>query len=118
MTQYIFRRILGLIPVLFGVSLLVFTLTRIIPADPALLILGERATPEARARLQEQLGLNQPLFFNPAEAAETGKPLELFDSQYFDFVGGALTGQPRALVLFTPRCGREFTCGGFRRRSS
>ena len=92
MTQYIFRRVLGLIPVLFGVSLLVFTLTRVIPADPALLILGERATPEARARLQEQLGLNQPLFFNPAEAAETGKPLEFFDSQYFDFVGGALTG--------------------------
>ena len=92
MTQYIFRRVLGLIPVLFGVSLLVFTLTRIIPADPALLILGERATPEARARLQEQLGLNQPLFFNPGEAAETGNPRDFFDSQYFDFVGGALTG--------------------------
>ncbi len=92
MTQYIFRRVLGLIPVLFGVSLLVFTLTRVIPADPALLILGERATPEARARLQEQLGLNQPLFFNPAEAAETGNLVKMFDSQYFDFVGGALTG--------------------------
>ncbi len=92
MTQYIFRRILGLIPVLIGISLMVFTLTRIIPADPALLILGERATPEAQARLREQLGLNEPLFFNTAAVAETGSPLALFDAQYFNFVGGALTG--------------------------
>jgi ABC-type dipeptide/oligopeptide/nickel transport system permease component len=92
LAQYIVRRILGLIPVLIGVSLLVFTLTRIIPADPALLILGERATPEAQARLREQLGLNEPLFFNPAALLETGQPLALFDSQYFNFIGGALTG--------------------------
>ena len=92
MTQYILRRILGLIPVLIGVSLLIFTLTRIIPADPALLILGERATPESRADLRERLGLNEPLFFNLASMRETGQPLALFDSQYFNFVGGALTG--------------------------
>ena len=91
MTRYIFRRILGLIPVLVGISLLVFTLTRIIPADPALLILGERATPEAQARLRQQLGLNEPLFLNPAAMSERG-PAALFDSQYFNFVGGALTG--------------------------
>lgn len=71
---------------------MVFTLTRIIPADPALLILGERATPEARAQLRERLGLNEPLFFNPQAVAATGNPLELFDAQYFNFVGGALTG--------------------------
>ena len=92
MARYILRRILGLVPVLVGVSLLTFTLTRIIPADPALLILGERATPEARERLRETLGLNEPLFFNPAAVAETGNPVTLFDSQYFNFVGGALTG--------------------------
>jgi ABC-type dipeptide/oligopeptide/nickel transport system permease component len=90
--RYLIRRILGLLPVLVGISLLVFTLTRIIPADPALLILGERATPEARARLQEQLGLTKPLFFNPAAVAEMGNPMSLFDSQYFNFVGGALSG--------------------------
>jgi len=90
-TRYIFRRILGLIPVLVGISLMVFTLTRIIPADPALLILGERATPEAQARLRQQLGLNEPLFLNPEAMSERG-PAALFDSQYFNFVGGALTG--------------------------
>lgn len=92
MTQYIIRRILGLIPVLIGVSLLIFTLIRVIPADPALLILGERATPEARADLRERLGLNEPYFFNFAAIRETGQPLSLFDSQYFNFVGGAVTG--------------------------
>lgn len=92
MTRYIFRRILGLIPVLIGISLLVFTLTRVIPADPALLILGERATPEAQARLRQQLGLNEPLFFNSGAVSETGNPAALFDSQYFNFIGGALTG--------------------------
>ena len=76
MTGYILRRVLGLFPVLIGISLLVFTIARIIPADPALLILGERSSPEARARLQTQLGLDKPLF----------------DSQYFSFVSGALTG--------------------------
>lgn len=92
MTRYIVRRTLGLIPVLVGISLLVFTLMRIIPADPALLILGERSTPEARARLQEQLGLNAPLFFNLEAVRDTGNPASLFDAQYFDFVGGALRG--------------------------
>jgi ABC-type dipeptide/oligopeptide/nickel transport system permease component len=91
-TRYIVRRILGLIPVLVGISLLVFTLTRIVPADPALLILGERASPEARARLQEQLGLNRPLFINLQGFRETGNPVALLDSQYVAFVGGALTG--------------------------
>ena len=92
MTRYIIRRILGLIPVLVGISLLTFTLTRVIPADPALLILGERATPESRERLRETLGLNEPLFFNVAAVGETGNPVSLLDSQYFNFVGGALTG--------------------------
>ena len=92
MTRYLIRRILGLIPVLVGISLLTFTLTRVIPADPALLILGERATPESRERLRETLGLNEPLFFNLQAVADAGNPANLFDSQYFNFVGGALTG--------------------------
>mgnify|MGYP000955009215 CR=1 FL=1 len=45
MTYYAYRRLLGLMPVLFGISLLAFLLLRLIPGDPAMLILGERATP-------------------------------------------------------------------------
>src|SRR5690606_35821365 len=83
---------MGLIPVLLGISVLIFTITRIVPADPALLMLGERATPEARAQLRQQMGLDEPLFINLAAVRETANPLALFDSQYFHFVGGMLRG--------------------------
>jgi peptide/nickel transport system permease protein len=78
--------------VLFGISLLVFTITRVIPADPALLMLGERATPESRARLRTELGLDQPLFVNLEAVRSTGNPLAVFDSQYLNFVSRALRG--------------------------
>lgn len=61
MAQYILRRLLNLLPVLLGITLLVFTLLHLIPGDPAVVILGERATPEQVAALRERLGLNQPL---------------------------------------------------------
>jgi len=52
---------LGLIPVLFGISLLVFLFLHLIPGNPALVMLGERATPEQVAKLTEKMGLNKPL---------------------------------------------------------
>lgn len=61
MARYIIRRILNLIPVLLGITLLVFTFLHLIPGDPAVVMSGERATPEQINALREQLGLNQPL---------------------------------------------------------
>lgn len=61
MGKYIARRLLNLIPVLLGITLLVFAFLHLIPGDPALVMAGERATPEQVAALKEQLGLNQPL---------------------------------------------------------
>ncbi|MFB8789092.1 MAG: ABC transporter permease [Potamolinea sp.] len=61
MARYIIRRILNLIPVLLGITLLVFTFLHLIPGDPAVAMAGERATPEQINALREQLGLNQPL---------------------------------------------------------
>ncbi len=61
MFQFIFRRVLATIPVLIGVSLLVFSFIHLIPGDPAVAMLGERATEENVARMREQLGLNDPL---------------------------------------------------------
>lgn len=75
MTTYIIRRILGLFPVLFGITLLVFFLIRMIPGDPAVVMLGERARAEDVARVREQLGLNRPLH-----------------EQYFQFMGQLLHG--------------------------
>jgi ABC-type dipeptide/oligopeptide/nickel transport system permease component len=60
--QYILRRLLMTIPVLFGVSVLVFSFVHLIPGDPAVALLGERASEENVARLREQLGLDDPLY--------------------------------------------------------
>lgn len=62
MTAYTIRRLLMLIPVLFGMSIIVFSIVRFIPGDPALTILGTKASPESIAHLRESLGLNQPFF--------------------------------------------------------
>ncbi len=60
MLRFILKRILILIPVLIGVTFVVYTILSLTPGDPALTILGENATPEAVAELREKLGLNEP----------------------------------------------------------
>jgi len=59
---YISKRLFHLALIMFGVSVVVFLMLRMIPGDPAQLLLGEFASPEELARLREQLGLNQSLF--------------------------------------------------------
>ncbi len=61
MITYIVRRLLGAIPVLLGVSFLVFAIGKVTPGDPARMMLGTRATPESIARLRGQLNLDDPL---------------------------------------------------------
>ncbi len=63
MPQYILLRLLRLIPVVLGITLVVFGFLHLIPGDPAVVLLGERATPEQVAALRQQLGLNQPLLW-------------------------------------------------------
>jgi peptide/nickel transport system permease protein len=61
MGRYILKRLLNLIPVLLGITLLVFILLHLIPGDPAQILAGTRATPEIVEGIREQLGLNKPL---------------------------------------------------------
>jgi peptide/nickel transport system permease protein len=61
MTQYILRRLVALIPVLIGVSIVVFALIRMIPGDPVIVMLGDRARPEQIERVREEMGLNRPI---------------------------------------------------------
>ena len=61
MIQYIIRRILTAIPVLFGILLVTFALARLIPGDPCRAILGEKATQAVCDRFIEQHGLNKPI---------------------------------------------------------
>ncbi len=62
MVSYITRRLIGLIPVLFGVTILVFSIMHLSPGDPAKIILGPKATADSIAKLNAQLGLDQPLY--------------------------------------------------------
>ncbi len=75
MTKYLVRRLIESIPVIVGVSVLVFMLLHLIPGDPATTMLGERATPENVEALRERLGLNKPLY-----------------EQYFIWAGNLLQG--------------------------
>lgn len=61
MTTYIIRRLLLAIPVLLGVSFLVFASVRLVPGDPAMAIAGELATPELVAQVRQEMGLDRPL---------------------------------------------------------
>ena len=61
MLRYISKRLLDLLPVLLGITILVFLFLQLIPGNPAVVLLGPRATPEQIEQLQGQLGLNQPL---------------------------------------------------------
>ncbi|HKV46371.1 MAG TPA: ABC transporter permease [bacterium] len=61
MGQYIARRLLLLLPVALGITIVTFFLLRLIPGDPAVIMLDNRATAENVARLRHQLGLDRPL---------------------------------------------------------
>ena len=61
MTRYIARRLALLLPTLLGISLATFALLRLIPGNPAQIMLGERATAEQIARFRAESGLDQPL---------------------------------------------------------
>jgi len=60
--RYALQRGLTAIPVLLGVSVLVFGFIHLIPGDPAVTMLGERATPEKVAEIRARLGLDRPLW--------------------------------------------------------
>ncbi len=61
MRRYLARRLLLLVPVLLGVSVVVFMVLHLSPGDPAEIMLGSQATQEDRTRLRAELGLDQPL---------------------------------------------------------
>ncbi|MBI4277663.1 MAG: ABC transporter permease, partial [Armatimonadetes bacterium] len=75
MRRYVLRRVLSLVPLLLAVSIVIFVALAVAPGDPAVLMLGQDATPEGVRELRQILGLDLPL------------PV-----QYARFVGGALRG--------------------------
>lgn len=75
MFAYVLKRSLSAVPTLLIVAVSVFILMRVVPGDPALLILGDAATPETLASLRRSMGLDQPLH-----------------AQFLAWLGSALTG--------------------------
>ncbi|MDD3826749.1 MAG: ABC transporter permease [Anaerolineae bacterium] len=61
MALYVLRRLLMLLPILVGVSLLAFAILHVTPGDPAVLMLGQYATPDRITGLRQELGLDDPL---------------------------------------------------------
>ncbi len=74
--QFVAHRLLQLVPVVFGILVVVFLFVRLIPGDPALIMLGAYATPETLASLRADLGLDKPLW-----------------TQFAIFIGDTLGGQ-------------------------
>jgi len=62
MFKYVLKRLLSTIPVLLGISLLLFFMLRMLPGDPAQVLAGQMATPEDVKLIRHQLGLDQPIF--------------------------------------------------------
>jgi ABC-type dipeptide/oligopeptide/nickel transport system permease component len=62
MTAYILKRLSMVVPVLIGVSILVFAMSHLVPGDPVALMLGEHATAADVVRLRQQLGLDRPIY--------------------------------------------------------
>src|SRR5579872_7103739 len=62
MVAFLLRRTLQLIPVFLGLTLTIFLLIRLIPGDPAVVMLSFRATPQAVAQLHHAWHLDQPLW--------------------------------------------------------
>jgi peptide/nickel transport system permease protein len=76
MIKYIIRRLFYLIPVLLGVSLIIFLLFNVIAGDPTAVLLGKNATARQMAELREQLGLNKSLWLQYLDVVKSAFTLD------------------------------------------
>src|SRR5215475_8053100 len=87
--RFVLTRPLQLVPVLFGISIVTFVLTHLIPGDPARILLGAKATSEAIAAIHEKFGLDKQLMV-----------------QYFYFVVNLIDGDfGRSIIYRAPVLG-------------
>ena len=87
MLRFVVRRLLQLIPILLGLSILLFAWLRLLPGGPASALLGERATPERIAAINHAYGLDQPIWvqywsyltrivrFDLGDSIQNGRPV-------------------------------------------
>lgn len=104
MIKYVFKRLLLIIPVLLGVSFIVFSIMSFTPGDPASAILGTSATKEQIQQLNEELGMNRPFIVRYVDY--------LGDALHGDFGTSYRTRQPVFQEIFS-RFGVTFRLGVF-----
>ena len=75
MVKYIVKRLILIIPIIFGISIILFTIMNLTPGDPAQMLIGDTYTEEALEQLRAELGLDKPFF-----------------QQYIDYIWNALHG--------------------------
>src|SRR6185503_12091651 len=80
---YIRNRLILMVFVLFGVTIVIFSMVHFLPGDPATVLLGDRGTAQNVAELRQQLGLNRPL-----------------PEQYWMFVSGLVRGEMGTSLMF------------------
>lgn len=88
MLTYIIRRILYLIPIVFGVMLITFLLFNIVRGDITDKLAGQYASAETRAEIRKEFGFDKPLFFDKKHSPLTGG---FWDSQFFAHLKSAAT---------------------------
>lgn len=90
MISYVIRKLLLIFPIVLLVLSVVFIGVRLVPGNPAVAILGDRATAETVAALEEQMGLNDPLWL-----------------QYFNYIKGALIGDLGESIISSRSVSKE-----------
>lgn len=75
MGSFLIKRLLGVVPIIFGVSIVIFLLVQLAPGDAATVLLGPQASAEAKEQLRQALGLDRPIVI-----------------QYFHWLGAVLSG--------------------------
>jgi peptide/nickel transport system permease protein len=97
---YVARRVLALLPIALGVSILVFLLIHLIPGDPALTILGNKATPAKIALLHREWGLDKPLPVQYAKFLGRIVHGDLGTSLFYGVGAGSLVWQKLPVTVF------------------
>ena len=94
------RRVLQLIPVVLGITILVFFLLHLVPGDPARQILGQHYTPKAAAEIHHKLGLDQPLWEQYKLFMDRLLHGDLGDSVYYNQSARSLIAERMPATMF------------------
>ncbi len=87
MTKFVAKRVLSSVAVMLTITVLTFIMARVVPSNPAVIYAGPKAPPETLARIQSELGLDQPLAV-----------------QFFDYLRGLLQGDFGDSLATNSRC--------------